>query len=711
MAVPRPLRRLFDYRVPDGMATPAVGARVRVPFGRSHIVGVVAELADTSTHDLKPLAEILDDSAVLTEDLLTLAHWLCDYYHHPLGEVFATLLPAAARHGRPAEPRYAQRWRVKDATVPLGRAPKQLETLRAIEAEGGSVAADMLDTLGLGRHALRALVTKGVLTIDNVSPQYRSTQSPLELNPEQADAVAAITDSLNEHATHLLDGVTSSGKTEVYMHVIETVLRRGQQALVLVPEIALTLQTVRRFQARFGAAATLHSAATDAARFDTWIKCKSGEHKILIGTRSAVLAPFANLGIIVVDEEHDTSYKQQDGLRYSARDVAVKRGQLLNVPVVLGSATPSLESIANVNRRRYGHLRLTQRAAGARMPTYNIIDIRGLSLRDGISEPLLRVIGQHLARDAQVLIFINRRGYAPTMLCGQCGWFARCEACDVRLTLHQTPVELRCHHCARLYQVPSQCPDCASTALIPLGTGTQRAEERLNALFPDTPLYRINRDTTRSQRRMNLQFDAINRGARAILVGTQMLAKGHHLPAVTLVAVLDADTGFLSPDFRAPERTAQLIVQVAGRAGRAQRAGEVWIQTFDPTNPNLTALIDGGYDTFADIQSGQRKAAALPPYAAMAMLRAEGVREQAVQALINQLARAAASQPVDVLGPAPATIARKANRYRYQCALLAARRRDVHRALAAVVRATADKSIDMPRDVRWSIDVDPVEAW
>ena len=426
---------------------------------------------------------------------------------------------------------------------------------------------------------------------------------------------------------------------------------------------------------------------------------------MLIGTRSAVFTPFANLGIVVVDEEHDSSFKQGDGLRYSARDVAVKRARTLSIPVVLGSATPSLESLENVRRGRYRYAALPQRAGGASMPRLRVLDIRGQRLDRGFSEILHEVVARHLEARGQVLIFLNRRGYAPVLLCARCAWRASCAHCDARLVYHRVHEQLRCHHCDWRCAAPRRCPSCGSDELVAVGTGTQRLEEALAERYPHVPLYRIDRDTTRSVRRLAADLAAVQSGSPAILVGTQMLAKGHHFPNVTLVAVLDADNGFLSADFRGPERAAQLIVQVAGRAGRAARPGEVCIQTFDPDNPNLAALIVGGYGGFAQSERELRAAAGLPPFAALAMIRAESEDESKGPVLLNEARQLLAEDEVEVLGPAPAPIARRADRYRCQLLVLAPRRVHLHRALARLA-----EEAPAVRGVRWAIDVDPVDT-
>ena len=708
VALPRPLRRTFDYSLPPDAPIPAPGVRVRVPFGRSNVVALVVGVRDSSPHELKAIERILDDQPLLPRDLLELAKWLARYYHHPIGDVIATMLPAKARRGAGAEPAVAYVWQGVDAdtdvTPKLDRAPRQRETLARL-LDVGPVPDAELSAFGIDRQPLNALLAKGLVERTILAQTHEPRASRIEPTRAQDTAIEAIIGSLGSATTHLLDGVTGSGKTEVYLRVIAEVLRRGQQALVLVPEIALTPQTTARFVERFGTAATLHSAVSDGQRFDIWLKCRNGDHKVLIGTRSAVLTPFADLGVIVVDEEHDGSFKQQEGLRYSARDLAVKRGAMLSIPVVLGSATPSLESLENAHRHRYRHLRLQQRVAGSSLPAYRVVDIRGERLDGGFSPRLHRAIGEHLTAENQVLVFINRRGYAPVLLCSTCGWQAQCEHCDVNLTYHRRPRQLRCHHCDRRRPVPGTCPSCGDDELVLLGTGTQRAEETLAARHPGIPMYRIDRDTTRSTRRLTADLAAIAEGNPAILVGTQMLAKGHHLPRVTLVAVLEADNGFLSADFRAPERTAQLIVQVAGRAGRGAQPGEVWIQTFDPDNANLVALIESGYPGFAESERRRREAALMPPFAALAAVRADSVEDGAALALLHGVAGELAAAQVELLGPAPAPIARRADRYRGQLLLLASRRRDLHGALDLLERAEPRAS-----GVRWSIDVDPIDT-
>ncbi len=698
-----PLRRTFDYEVPRGMAPPARGARVRARLNNRTLVGLCVDGNPRDAYaDPKPLLDVLDSASVMTEELFALAHWLADYYHHPLGEVFAAMLPGAAMRGAALRWRPEEIWRQAVVPPPLnGRAPRQQALLEFLTERGGWASAADIRAEGFTTAMIRALANKGA--IEPGERRYRLEEPP-ELTVEQQAVLDGYRKDAGGFVATLLDGVTASGKTEVYLRVMSEVLERGEQVLVLVPEIALTPQTVDRFRRRYGAVDVLHSGLANRERLETWLKCRDGAARILIGTRSAVLTPFNRLGLVIVDEEHDGSFKQHEGLRYSARDVAVKRAQSLDIPLILGSATPSLESLSNAHRGRYRRRQLLERATGAPMPALRVLDIRGHRLQDGLSPPLVRRVEQHLGAGAQVLVFLNRRGYAPVYLCAGCGWQARCDACDARMTLHRVPDVLTCHHCGARAAVPSECPGCGARNLVAVGAGTQRAEAGLKERFPGVPLYRIDRDTVRSQRRLEEQFRMIRRGGPALLVGTQMLAKGHHFPNVTLVAALNADAGFLSADFKAAERTAQLIVQVAGRAGRAERPGEVWIQTLQPDNPALRQLVAEGYAGFAAHELGVRQRAGLPPARPMALIRAEAKDAAAAHRFLEGVKRRL-PQELEVLGPAAAPMLRLADRHRYQLMLVARQRRALHRALELVAGAT------VLGQVRWSIDVDPVDMF
>ncbi|MDH3642689.1 MAG: primosomal protein N' [Gammaproteobacteria bacterium] len=710
VAVPVPLHQLYDYSVPDSLPLPAPGARVTVQFGRQRLTGVCVEHNPADAHDkLRPIADVLDNEPALPADLYDLALWLADYYQHPLGEVLATILPAEARRGRPLEIQRSEVWSATGHSADLKRAPRQQALLDCLSAAGGSASAAALREAGFSRALVKAAAGKGLIARLETAPDIATQvcEEPLALNPEQAAALAALESRPAGFAPTLLEGITGSGKTEIYLQLIQRLRNRGRQVLVLVPEIALTPQTVGRFERRFGgsgAVASLHSNLTDRERLQTWLRCRNGEISVLIGTRSAVLAPFRDLGLIVVDEEHDGSFKQQDGLRYSARDVAVKRAQGLGIGLLLGTATPSLESLNNAHAGRYAHLRLQHRVAGASLPGFHLIDIRGQTLQDGISDELARILKRHLDQGGQTLVFLNRRGFAPSYLCARCGWQAVCGQCEMRMTLHLSPRVLICHHCSQRQPLPRACPECAREQLIAVGVGTQRTEVGLARLFPDIPLYRIDRDTTRSQKRMEAQFASIREGQPAILLGTQMLAKGHHFPKVTLVAVINADSGFMSADFRAPERTAQLITQVAGRAGRAENPGEVWIQTYQPDGALLRSLIDNGYPGFAERELAIRKTAGLPPYRPMALVRAESANADAAREHLAALSRQL-GKPLEVLGPAPAPVARVANRFRFQLLVLADSRAALHRGVAVL------RAIQPATGVRWSLDIDPYDTF
>ncbi len=725
VAVPKPLPQLFDYWVPPGTRSPVPGARVKVPFGRQSLTGVCVNVDPDDPHpDPKPLQTVLDDANVFGAHLFGLALWLAGYYHHPLGETLAAALPAAARRGAAMVVRREPVWRLTEARPDLSRAPRQRALLEHLCRAGGRARPQALEQAGFGAAVVRGLADKGVLVRESEAwsggdagrrAENAAVAPGPRLNPEQQQVSDELGRHIGRFSPALLEGVTGSGKTEVYLRLIDAVRRAGRQVLVLVPEIALTPQTLRRFERRFGTATALHSNMTDAQRLDVWLRCRDGEVGILIGTRSAVLTPFADLGLIVVDEEHDGSFKQQDGLRYSARDVAVKRAKELDIPLLLGSATPSLESLLNATAGRYRHLRLSHRAGGARMPRFELLDVRGHQLQDGVSDPLRHIMRRHLEAGGQALVFLNRRGYSPSYLCPACGWTAECRRCDMRMTLHRRPAALICHHCGLREHPPATCPGCGRGGLLAVGLGTQRTEAGLERVFPQVPLYRIDRDTTRSHRRLEAQLNAIRSGHPAILVGTQMLAKGHHFPNVTLVAVINADGGFLSADFRAPERTAQLIIQVAGRAGRAERPGEVWIQTFQPENPMLRSLIEEGYPGFTRRELAHRHAAGLPPYRPMALVRAESPTAEAAQTFLNEArerlrcgapAAGSGSGGLEVLGPAAAPVPRVADRYRFQLMILADTRRPLHRALATITDAPPRAA-----GVRWSVDVDPYDTF
>ena len=751
VVLPLPLPQAFDYLPPAEHSTEAslIGCRVRVPFGPRELVGLIDAIGtrDPNAPAPKPALAILDHEPLLDGELLDTLRWTARYYHAPLGEVIATALPANLRAGDPLPDTGAFGWTLTEAgRTALSRLRKHTATRRLAERIANiAMDEDVLDDGAADpgragwRQAARALHKRGYAErvalppgrID-ASPPAGSGQLAHVLNPSQRVAADATIAALGRFRPLLLDGVTGSGKTEVYLEAIAECLARGRQALVLVPEIGLTSQTLRRFRARLGVPVhALHSGLADGVRARTWTAMLRGEARVLVGTRSAIFTPLPEAGLIVVDEEHDASYKQQDGVRYHARDLALVRGKALGVPVLLGSATPSLESLQHAICGRYAHLQLRQRAGVAKAPSVRVLDIRKRPLDGGLSKDLLEAIAACVQRGEQALVFKNRRGYAPVLLCHDCGWSATCARCDTSskgmpMTVHGHGRTLICHHCGARRAVPPACPDCASLALRPQGAGTERIEETLAARFPDVPLLRVDRGTTRHRDAIEKHLSAL--GDRSgILVGTQMLAKGHDLPGLTLVAVVGVDEGLHSADFRAPEKLAQLLIQVAGRAGRAAKPGEVVLQTHHPEHPLLTTLLTGGYPAFATLELAQREAAGFPPYGYLAMLRAEAPTEAAVQAFLGEardvftaasekgsgsfkeISNEPDSFSVSVHGPLPAPMARRAGRARGQLHLAAAQRPALQAALNTWMPQLYE--LKSARKVRWSLDVDPVDLY
>ena len=683
----------------------------------------VADSSDLPPERLKPILEVLDEAPALESSALGLIEWAAEYYHHPLGQVLATALPKLMRLGAAVEAT-EERWSVsasgRDAAAAgePRRAARQRALLDFLLSRDGAAAAEALaEHSASWREAARALEKRGwleraeVARVEVPRPARVRAGAPLLL-PEQHDAVERVAAASGTFAAFLLQGVTGSGKTEVYLRLTEETLVRGRTALVLVPEIGLTPQLVGRFRERFDAPlAVLHSALTDTERLAAWRAAWSGHARIVLGTRSAVFAPVADLGLIVVDEEHDASFKQHEGdLRYSARDLAVVRAQLAGVPVLLGSATPSLETLHNVAAGRYTRMRLLRRPGESKPPILKLIDLRESAIDAGISTPAALAIERHLAADGQVLVFLNRRGYAPTLLCTACGWIAPCRECDARLTVHLGAGRLRCHHCGADAPLPARCPQCGF-AVKPVGQGTERIEATLGTRFPGIPIVRLDRDVVRRRGDLDEVVRRMSSGEARILVGTQMVTKGHDFPNVTLVVVLNADQGLFSADFRAPERLAQTIVQVAGRAGRGTKEGEVLIQTEFPQHPLLQSLLAGGYDGFAETALAERRQASWPPFSRLAALRASGKTRDAALEFLTEARTAAGAPPrgLKLLGPVPAAMAKRAGRYHAQLLIESHERPPLHHFLDGwLPRVEAHKSAQR---VRWALDVDPLELF
>jgi primosomal protein N' (replication factor Y) len=722
VAVPSPLRTTFDYLPPANVPLPEIGARVRVRFGRqiqSGLVVAVSSESEVPAEKLRAVDAVLDDAALLDATMLKLYTWASDYYMYPVGQALIASLPRHLREGKALYVPGKPCWRLTAAgreALHIAGARRQEALLHQLKIYGELTTAEASALLGKpASGALKALQERGL-----VAPALRVTEQQAvaaptaelpQLNREQQAAFAAVHAKLGSFAPFLLEGITGSGKTEVYLQLIDAAFKRKEQVLLLVPEISLTPQTVRRFTERFqGNIVAFHSGLTDRQRCDGWLAARSGSADIVIGTRSAIFTPLPRLGLIVVDEEHDNSYKQQEGFRYSARDVAIYRARLQQVPIVLGSATPSLESLHNALDGRYQLLTLSERAGGATLPAVHLLDLKLQELREGFSGSLLHAIRKELEQGQQVLVFLNRRGFAPLLLCGDCGWIAECPRCERSYTLHQHPATLRCHHCDAQKALPPACPTCRSANLTGVGLGTERSETLLRSEFPDFPVIRIDRDTTRLKGSLDAYMDRINSGIPCILVGTQMLAKGHHFPQVTLVAVLDADSGLFSADFRGQENLGQLLTQVSGRAGRSEAPGRVLIQTWHNKHPVLLQLVSAGYGAFARSLLDERKSGGLPPFTNCLLLRAEaGQRELPLEFL--QEARALAlregTRELELFGPMQSPLGKRAGHFRSQLILQARRRSTLQRIGHILIDTLA--AHPLARRVRWSVDVDPLD--
>ena len=716
VAVPVPLRRIFHYLPPPGvpLANCARGLRVEISFGRQTLVGIIlgqTHHSDLPADKIKAASSLLDSAPVMPETIFDLCLWAADYYHHPIGEVLHTALPVLLRQGESATGTYQKLMPISADAQAVGRAPRQKALFEMLASQDG-LGKSELRAQDFAPAVIKALIDKQLAqwqTFEDKTPEIQDLQIGQHLTPghEQAEALARI----KSEGTHLLFGVTGSGKTEVYLQAIARVLSAGKQALILVPEIGLTPQTIQRFQDRFKVGVVaMHSGLTDRERLLAFRQAAAGTAAVIIGTRSAIFTPLKNPGLIVIDEEHDASFKQQEGFRYSARDLAVMRGQKERIAVILGSATPSLESYANAQSGKYTMLRLNERANAAQIAKYNVISIEHQQLTEGFSPPLVKLMQQHLEQDHQVLVFLNRRGFAPVLHCRQCLWLSTCHRCDARMTFHLSDRSLVCHHCSTRQASPTQCPDCKSRELVPLGLGTQRLEAGLQALFPGEDILRIDRDSTRTKGALAEKIAAASSGQRGILLGTQLLAKGHHFPNVTLVAVIDLDSGFYSSDYHAIERTGQMLLQVGGRSGREKVQGTVAIQTLFPEQPMLRCLIDDGYEKFCEQLLVEREANQLPPFTYQAVIRAEAVTAGNAIRFLEEIAADTPHQPsVELLGPIPSAMEKRAGKFRAQLLASSDNRKRLHQTLSQAV-IIADKST-LNRTVRWSIDVDPFDLF
>ena len=734
VAVPCPLYQSFDYLLPASVGDRPIepGSRVRVSFGRQKLIGIILEEVAESEYalsKLKPVSEVLDQNSLLPAELLDLLQWAARYYVHPLGDVLQTALPVYLRNNDDATPALNEIWCLalsesnpvshdQDIEQTLSRAAKQKQIYQLLSDAGETgLDADALNALTDNwRAPLKSLIDKR-LVVKTEKPAVMQLESADEsgiiLTDEQSGVVDAIMPGFEHHAVHVLNGITGSGKTEVYLSLCEMALASGKQVLVLVPEIGLTPQLTRRFLQRLHCSiAVLHSGMNDRQRYAAWHAAAMQQAQLVIGTRSSVFTPLPALGLIIIDEEHDGSYKQQDGFRYNARDLAILRARNKDIPIVLGSATPSLETLNNINEQRYQVHYLRERANKKPLPRIELINMCSQKLHEGMAESLLDRIRLHIKQQGQVLLFINRRGFSPLLMCHDCGWTTSCHRCDAHMTYHKKRHQLHCHHCGSQRPAPEKCEDCGSSEVLAIGAGTERIEHFLQEYFPETQVSRIDRDTTRNKGSLEDKLAKAHSGESGILVGTQMLAKGHDFPNLTLVAILDTDQALFSADFRASEHLAQLITQVSGRAGRAEKAGEVLIQTHHPEHPLLQTLLHKGYAAFAELALQERRAAGLPPAKHLALLRCESVEIDAARTFLEQamnLAHSVDTTQLDIYGPLPAPMERRAGRYRYQVMLQSAQRSILNQFLNWWTPQL--QQLAGARKARWSIDVDPYDTY
>ena len=737
IAVPCPLYKTFDYRLPHHLLAAQVepGVRVRIPFGRQKLIGIIigqSKNSDVPANKLKSVIEVLDNHSLISTDILEILSWAARYYAHPPGDVLQTALPVYLRNNDDASPVLNEYWRLNPANtstaeetlLTLTRAPKQKQLYQLLLDNSGNdgLDADALNSLTANwRAPIKALLEKQLieqfekpaLLTRIVNDAEKPALEKTTLNTEQAEAVQRIEAHGHQHAVHVINGITGSGKTEVYLALCESLLAENKQILVLVPEIGLTPQLTQRFLERLQTSIVmLHSAMNEKQRYAAWHAAAHNQARVIIGTRSSIFTPIPELGLIIIDEEHDGSYKQQDGFRYNARDLAILRARNKNIPIVLGSATPSLETLNNINEQRYEQCFLRHRANKKPLPKVELVNLCNQKLHEGMAETLLARIKKHLDQNGQVLLFINRRGFAPLLMCHDCGWTTNCQRCDAHMTFHKRRNQLHCHHCGSQRPAPQQCDECGSSNIVAIGSGTERIEQFLQNQFPNTHVNRIDRDTTRKKGSLQEKLEKARSGESGILVGTQMLAKGHDFPNITLVCVLDTDQALFSADFRASEHLAQLITQVSGRAGRAEKSGEVLIQTHHPDHPLLQTLLHKGYQSFADAALSERRAAGLPRIHHLVLLRCESVEVEAAQLFLTQaleLAKQYAIEGLELFGPIPAPMERRAGRFRYQLMLQSKQRKNLHRLLSVLPPQL--QQLRSARKVRWSIDVDPYDTF
>ena len=740
VAIKRPFYKLLDYNCKI-TPIPSIGSRVSVPLGNISVTAIVVETDIKSELDnLKEVIEVIDEKPLLSKSMMTLLTWASQYYFYPLGEVLFHALPVSLRKSRKTPK--ASLWKASSIITEtvldtLKRAPKQHAMLKRLllsecdavqlQSEFGKswrniirqleeknfLSVREVDEVDIHSQAL-INIEKNTENIEEKNIEENSEKKRVNLTEDQAFCIGEINSLFNKEKTKpvLLHGITGSGKTEVYLRVIEPILDLAKQVLVLVPEIGLTPQLLSRFEEHFPQynVAVIHSSLADGERMKAWLGAKSGSIDIVIGTRSAVFTPMKNLGAILIDEEHDGSFKQQEGFLYQGRDMALKRAYDERIPILLGSATPSLETLHNVKRGRFHYLRLSSRPGTSIRPEMVLQDIRALPLEAGISSLMMDEVRQHLNNNNQVMLFLNRRGFSPVLMCPSCGWYAHCKQCDIGMTYHASSSKTICHHCGLEEHVNNTCPDCKSNHLTTQGQGTERIEEVLKTYFPETPVIRVDRDSTSRKGSLEKILERVHKGVPVILIGTQMLSKGHDFPNLTLVGILDVDQALFSMDYRAQERLTQQILQVAGRAGRGEKKGRVVLQTSQPTHPVLLNLLSQGYYKTAEQMLSERNVWNYPPYGAQAMIRANSETVDAASSFLEKLrGRLELGDKIecDLLGPIPSPLSKRAGRYRFQLLLSSKQRGILHAALGDALLILS--SMRKTGGVRWHIDVDPMD--
>ena len=648
VAIPVPLHNTFDYLCKEKVV---IGSRVKVPFGSKKVTGIVLSHKEKSSFSkLKEVEEVIDHEALLSKEILEFLTWSANYYHHPIGEVLSNAIPKNLRNGKPA----------------LLKKPSEAHV--------------------------------------------KVSSTDIQLTTEQSFAITEVLKCSSEFNGFLHHGVTGSGKTEVYLNITERLLKTGKQVLVLVPEIGLTPQMISRFKERIeGQVVAVHSQLNDTQKQDAYLLAKNGDAKVILGTRSAIFTPIPNLGLVIVDEEHDNSFKQQSNFRYSARDLSFMRAKFANVPLILGTATPSLETLKNVIEKKLARLTLTSRPGEAIMPSIDLIDMRSQP-SEPLSKPLIARIKHYLSESRQVMLFINRRGYAPIYYCTECGWQSECTSCDSRLVYHRSINRLKCYHCGLEKSPESSCPSCSSKELKILGYGTERLEENLESFFPSAEVIRIDKDTTRKKKAFATHLKKINSGEPCIIIGTQMLAKGHDFSNLAFVGILDVDVGLMSTDFRATEHLAQLLVQVSGRCGRGKYKGEVNIQTRYPNHPIFNFVKDSRYTEYAKTLLLERKDTKLPPFAHQALICANAKNKNLAENFLTEVAKLINSieiESVEIWGPVPGVIERKSDYYYFNLYLQSEDRGKLRRLIQTFYQHV--ETIRVSSSVRWFVDIDPVE--